>query len=327
MGLTDHVAIALDFSPPSQVAAEAGFELAALTGAQRLTVLHATRDVVLPAGEAAELRTRLEDLRDRIVKAADEQLEALCQRLSGPSCERLIVSGRPSAVIPKALRAHGVTLLVLGTHARKGLRRVFAGSIAEDLLRGLEIPALVTLAGGDGVSPAAELEALRHVVVGVDVTDQAERLVEAVVSLFARVAATRPLTVHLVHATGGAEELEAIIRDQTDTLKTEARQVVKELHDSEAERAEALMDRLEPILSGAGFGVVRHTVAGDFVDEAMRLVEALPAQVVVVGSHGRHGAPLLELGSTAARTIRASDVSVLVVPSHEPESDAQPVPR
>lgn len=319
MGLTDHVAIALDFSEPSELAARAGFELATLTGARRLTVLHATRDVVLPAGEAAELRTRLEELRARIVQAADEQLEALCRKVAGPSCERVIVTGRPSAVIPRTLSALGVTLLVLGTHARKGLRRVFAGSIAEDLLRGLDIPALVTLAGADGVDPHAELAALSDIVVGVDVTDQADRLVEAVVSLFAEVAKTRPLTVHLVHATGSAEELEALIRDQSETQKTEARQVVKELYDSQSDRAHALMERLEPGLRAAGFQVARHLVSDDFVEEAMRMVRALPAQLVVVGSHGRHGAPLLELGSTAARTIRASDVSVLVVPSHEPD--------
>lgn len=319
MSLTDHVAIALDFSEPSELAAKAGLELAALTAAQRLTVIHATRDVVLPSGDAPELRTRLQELRGRIVDAADQQLEALCQRVSGPACERVIVSGRPSVVIPKTLKSLGATLLILGTHARKGLRRVFAGSIAEDLLRGLDIPALVILAGDDGVPPDAELRGLRDIVVGVDLTDQAERVVEAVASLFAGLAQGRGLRLHLVHATESAEALEVIIRDQSDTLKTEARQVVKELHDSDTSKAEALLDRLAPSMAQAGFEVVRHVVSGDFVEEASRLVRELPAQLIVVGSHGRHGAPLLELGSTASRTIRSSDVSVLVVPSHEPE--------
>lgn len=320
MAVTDHVAIALDFSKPSEQAARAAFELAALTGAKKLTVLHATRDVVLPAGDTPELRQQLEALRFKLTAAAEQQLEALCQRVSSRSCERVVVRGRPSEAIPQALQSMGATLLVLGTHARKGLRRVFVGSIAEDLLRGLEIPALVTLVGADEVPPDEELRSLRHVVVGIDLTDEAEAIADAVVSLFGGAASERPLSIHLVHSLDTREELEALMREEREAHQSENRLVAEHIQKVEKERATALFERLEPKIQRAGFEVTRHMGEGDFVETAAELIESLPAQLVVVGTHGRHRAPILELGSTASRMIRASAVSVLIVPSHAPES-------
>ena len=320
MTLTDHVAIALDFSEPSEQAARAAFELASLTGANKLTVLHATRDVVLPSGDTPELRQRLEDLRKRLTTAAEQQLSELCQRVSSQPCDRMVVRGRPSEAIPRALESMGATLLVLGTHARRGLRRMFMGSIAEDLLRGLSIPALVTMVGEDEVPPDEELRALRHIVVGIDLTDEAEDIVAAVVSLLGRAAQSRPLTVHLVHSLETREELEALIREERDALQSESRLVARDVQNVERRRADELFESLAPRLQAAGFELVRHVGEGDFVETAASLIESLPAQLVVVGTHGRHNAPLLDLGSTATRMVRASAVSVLVVPSRAPEA-------
>lgn len=320
MSLTDHVAIALDFSEPSEVAARAGFELGRIVGAKRLTVLHATRDVVLPAGDTPELRARLEALRSRLNEAARAELDQLCERVSAAPCERAVVNGRPSEVIPRALREMGASLLVLGTHARKGLRRVFVGSIAEDLLRNLEIPALVTLIGDDRVAPDRELRALRHIVVGLDLTNEALQVVDSAASLFAKPASERPLTVHLVHTLERPREIEGLMRGERETPRVDAISIAEDLQKAERARAEGMFDQFEPLLRARGFEVERHIVEGEFEEFASSLVHDLPAQLLVVGTHGRDQAPLLELGSTTVRMIRASNVSVLVVPSRGPDS-------
>jgi nucleotide-binding universal stress UspA family protein len=71
-------------------------------------------------------------------------------------------------------------------------------------------------------------------------------------------------------------------------------------------------------------GVVTHVVAGNPAKEIVQLASELAAEIVVVGSHGRHGVARMLLGSVADRVVRLSPSPVLVVP--QTSANQAPVP-
>lgn len=66
-----------------------------------------------------------------------------------------------------------------------------------------------------------------------------------------------------------------------------------------------------------------HVVSGHTETEIHRLAESVKADLIIVGSHGRHGLALL-LGSTANGVLHGAQCDVLAVRVHDaPEADAE----
>ncbi len=63
-------------------------------------------------------------------------------RKTGVDVEAFYVDGRPVDAILKAAEDCGADLIVMGTHGRRGLRRLVLGSVAEAVVRQSEVPVL-----------------------------------------------------------------------------------------------------------------------------------------------------------------------------------------
>jgi len=110
------ILVATDFSSPSSKAFEAGFDLAQHFGA-RLHVLH-----VVPDGSE--------------VKTAKTELESFTSEpIRGFEIVRAVSVGQAAPEIVKYAQREKIDVIVLGTHGRSGLGRVFMGSVAEAVLR------------------------------------------------------------------------------------------------------------------------------------------------------------------------------------------------
>jgi len=70
--------------------------------------------------------------------------EAVEIRRTGIAVETRVVPGSARAVVVEAARAQGISLIVMGTHGRKGAAHLFLGSCAEEVVRGAPCPVLVT---------------------------------------------------------------------------------------------------------------------------------------------------------------------------------------
>jgi nucleotide-binding universal stress UspA family protein len=74
-------------------------------------------------------------------------------------------------------------------------------------------------------------------------------------------------------------------------------------------------------------GVALHVCEGLNVrEEILREAGALPADLIVLGSHGLTGVKRLVLGSTAEDVLRHATTPVLIVPAHAPEAPTAGVP-
>ena len=310
MALLDHVALAIDFSEPSRIALQAMFRLARITYTKKVTVMHSVQEVVLPHGDQPVVTQRLQALKDRIHEAAHKQMQEMIDSLPQPDgveIAREVVEGSPTRAIPDGAVRIGATMLAVGTHARKGVRRWLKGSVAEAIVRGIEIPVLVMPTGDDNVPPEEELKGIERVVGAVDVHEQADHIVAAAVDAIVSLKEQRPtitlLTVDDMH-------------DLPTTGDDDAALAAGEIRDAIAKDARALLGRLAAKHASAEIVIDARVEQGDPDEVILEVAEQTGAALIVVGTHGRNAAPLLDLGSTACQVLRSSNVSVLVVPSH-----------
>lgn len=93
-----------------------------------LEVLHASsvpfEDYVVVSGDRAE------EFRDEALKGATKDLKALVAK-SGLEAEARVVGGDARMLLIEEAKARNADLIVVGTHGRKGVRKLLLGSVAE----------------------------------------------------------------------------------------------------------------------------------------------------------------------------------------------------
>jgi nucleotide-binding universal stress UspA family protein len=136
------ILVATDFTPASDPALEEAIEMAKGNGTE-LLIAHAYEPPVLLPEQTVSSETYDEwdrDLRNDVV----ERLQPLLgkARHEGVRARGLVLSGAPHAAIAEAARESEADLIVMGTHGRRGIRRLLMGSDAELVLRTSAVPVL-----------------------------------------------------------------------------------------------------------------------------------------------------------------------------------------
>ncbi len=132
------ILVPTDFGTTSEAALRYGVALARTFKAQ-LYLLH----VPVHPGEAVETEFPI-GLFETMQNAARDQLghlltEAEARELR-PECAMRL--GKPADEIIRYATEHEVDLIVMGTHGREGMARVFVGSVAEKVVRRAACPVL-----------------------------------------------------------------------------------------------------------------------------------------------------------------------------------------
>jgi nucleotide-binding universal stress UspA family protein len=204
----------------------------------------------------------------------------------GDDCELLIKFGTEHAAIIEAAEHVGAGVIVVGHGSQKNR----LSGISERIVRYAHCPVLVARPARDGCILAAT-----------DFSDPAMPAVDAAVSEAMR----RGRELHLIHAfdaakfypyPGTSDALMPAVLPQDFVLKME----------------KTLKERLDACVrqASAKSGILVRDVADSAILDA---TEKLPADLVVVGTHGRTGLSRLALGSVAEAVVRGTHCSVLVV--------------
>jgi universal stress protein E len=135
---------AIDMSEPSVNAIKAGMALGLPTGT-RLTLVHAfllpAKGKLFYAGLSRETMDEyVADERARVTKELTSFLEA--NGLADLGRSMRIVEGDPFEVISKVEKHLEPDVLIIGTHGRSGIAKVLLGSVAEEVLRSLDVDIL-----------------------------------------------------------------------------------------------------------------------------------------------------------------------------------------
>ncbi|HXV79845.1 MAG TPA: universal stress protein [Candidatus Binatia bacterium] len=139
---------ATDYSKASGRALDEAVNLAKQNNAE-LWVVHVIEPLATYAsGEdfgGAELYMRLEETTMRDAEASMKKLMQRLKRLK-VKAKSLLVRGAPHAQIVKAARSKKADMIVVGTHGRTGLSKLFMGSVASRVVSTARCP-VVTVRG------------------------------------------------------------------------------------------------------------------------------------------------------------------------------------
>jgi nucleotide-binding universal stress UspA family protein len=140
------VLVAVDASEPGDAALNFAESLAQSEGASLvLCTAVDTRDLVSKASDYGyDGRPLLSDMR----QSADAVLERASEHAAARhvTCEQSVVNGEPAGSIAAAAAVQGAGMIVIGTHGRRGLERLFLGSVAEGVVRQAAVPVAVVRA-------------------------------------------------------------------------------------------------------------------------------------------------------------------------------------
>lgn len=236
-----------------------------------------------------------------MIETATVYLNELTQRLGGQlegSLSSVILNGPVVPSLVNHAQEMGADLVVMTTHGLGGLRRAWLGSVADELIRTIEIPVLVTRPGED---------------VSLHSPDFHQILVPLDGSLLAEVA-TQPAAA-IAKLWDGEISLLQVLQPsdpaQPSPLRCDA-ELTRVRRESAHTYLGEVADRVR--LTGA-------RVSGDAVVETADISRALLgfAQrerigLIAMATHGRGGVRRLLLGSVTNRMVRTAEVPVLVVP-------------
>jgi nucleotide-binding universal stress UspA family protein len=142
MNLFQRIIIATDFSDASTPAWEEALSLA-LENEASLVVVHAyERRFAIPS---AGVTLNVYEEWDRYaLTAADDTLDQLvaAAKSKGIAAEKRVLAGDAEDVIVDAARDADADLIVMGTHGRRGISRVFLGSVAARVVASAPCPVL-----------------------------------------------------------------------------------------------------------------------------------------------------------------------------------------
>jgi nucleotide-binding universal stress UspA family protein len=265
------------------------------------------------AGMYVDRMPPLENTLDPMLRQQERAyLDAVVRRLSDlgdASVTAALVEGPVLDALQERVKATGTDLIVMTTHGRGPLARAWLGSVADGLVRRVGIPVLLVRPQETAPDLAREPAPL-HVLIPLDGSDLAERIIEPAVALgvlleaeYTLLRVIKPMVI------GNYNPSDAVVGGLDYSLLRE----LQTLHEQDRKDAqkylEAVAARLrERSLRARTRVAVNAQPAVAILDE----VKANRIDLVALETHGRSGLPRLFLGSVADKVLRGATVPVLV---------------
>lgn len=296
-----------DFSECSEQALSHALFLARAFNAE-LHVLH-----VVPIAPAYPMAgVAAEDSEDR-----DEMLDRIRQmvrdhELDDASLDVTVAVERGEGIGESILgyaSDHDVDLIALGTHGRRGVRRLFLGSEAEEVMRGADCPVLAVRQRSDA-TPATQVD---RIVVPVDLsTHSRAALVHA-----AALAREYDAGLHLLHVVEPMPDY-----NLSGTLHAADPPSVPAVHSIEDD----VQDAIDSLLTNVDVDTARVQVAIEHGQPAPSIVDyatAHDADLLVLASHGRTGLQRFLMGSVAEKVMRSAPCPLFIVKAYGQSLEGQ----
>jgi len=151
--------VPFDFSASAERALAWAADLQRTTGAGPLRMIRAINARPPGSGDVS-----LQIVVPNAAEIADlerSMIEAARRHGAQASAQVLVEASAVGDIILDAARGVGAEVIVMGTHGRTGVKRLFLGSVAEHVLRRADCPVVTVHVPGDGEARAAA-DASRH---------------------------------------------------------------------------------------------------------------------------------------------------------------------
>lgn len=288
----DKLLYATDFSDHSAAALPWALRLAEKHGAE----LHLFHALVLHADDEARVEGRYEELAEDTRSELREmaEREPITTVRLVPAARRAIA---PAPAILDYASQHDVDLIVVGSHGRRGLRRLLLGSVAEEVLRTSPVGVLV-VRREEGQEH--EIPALARMLAPTDFSRYARAGVEVAAELAAAFGSRLDL-LHVIEQAVYPDFYFPVSVPQWD---------LAEIQDLARSR---LADLAAELGRNRDVEVEVEVKVGRTTPEIADYAEAIEADLIVIASHGTRGLERVLLGSVAERATRQAPCSVLTL--------------
>jgi nucleotide-binding universal stress UspA family protein len=226
-----------------------------------------------------------------VADVARSYLERIARRLPGRDVRIHIRSGEPESEIPKAAQNLGPDLIALTTHARKGLSRLFMGSVAETIVRRTSRPVLLTRP-----NLSRPRRPLQRILVPIDGTPESKQVFNTVRQL----ARNAPIEIILLQVVVNL----IVVDPLTGTGPISALDLVPDPTPS----LHALAARLER----EGLQARAMVVFGGAADQIIEQARLLDVDLIAMASSARKGLARAFRSSISFKVLRHADRAVLL---------------
>lgn len=211
------------------------------------------------------------------------------------------LTGEIGPVLAEQVLEIGVDLVVMATHGRGGVQRAWLGSVADYLIRHVDVPVLLVRPTA-GRSPESTASAATEILVPVDGSPLAEEALEPAAEL-ARLWNLELNLVRVVHPVMLATEPALPVPSAYD----------EELTAAYRSQAQDYVDDVVEDLRADGYRASGAAVVGwNPIRTILELARPERVAVIAIATHGRGGLRRLALGSVADKLVRAAAMPVLV---------------
>jgi nucleotide-binding universal stress UspA family protein len=281
---------AADFSAPSFKAFNVACSLAGERDAA-LTVLHIIEPALLErAVEPGSAHAPIYQPAGGQERAVYEHLREVYVPEASLDIEYHVGEGKAAEEILRTALERHCDLIVMGTHGRKGLRRVLAGSVAESVLREAPCPVLAVRTPENPWN-APQVQTILH---PVDLSDESEHALQIARAL-ARDLGARLILLHVAPI--------EVLMNGTMAVGMSPHVYRDALH--------KLRERIDgPDLK---YVVESRLERGEAGDEVIRVADETACDLIVMGTHARTRLHRMLLGSVAESVLRRARCPVLAV--------------
>ncbi len=291
---TFHILVPTDFSDSALLALEHGIYLANKFDGE----LHLLHVAELPTITLPDFPSDLfEAARNMGMERLGDLLEQ--QEVELPPVKRVVMAGTPAEpaadVIIDYANTHDVDFIVMGTHGRRGARRLLLGSVTEEVIRRSPCPVLTMRTHKEAWSlPRAD-----RILVPVDFGKSTRQ----VMGVAARVAEHYDASITLAHVVD--LEYYPYYGFGTDPFRSIQSDMIQASEDH--------LSELAAELQAAGIIASWITVSGHPASTLRELAAESDVDLIVIGSHGRSGFDRAMVGSVSEKVLRSAHCPVMVV--------------
>jgi len=309
------ILVPVDGSPLAESALPTAFAIARSHPGARVeavVVLAVPPNPILISGAPVPDRRLEHDLRAETEKYSESLQSRLGSMANGVPVSLVTLEGDVIDQIVNRARDGGCDLIVMTTHGRSGVSRLWLGSVADGVLRAATVPVL--LLREESAAPVADHALFSTVLIPLDEGKESEEILADVIA----VAGTKAM-YHLIHVVVPLRWLPPpsafAVVSAGEALHENPADLVSHMRDAAVQHLEEVASRLR----GQGIDASTHTPVHQHAAEAIiAYAEETGAGLIAMTSHGRDTAGRVLLGSVSDKVIRGATVPVLVrVPSHD----------
>jgi len=232
-----------------------------------------------------------------------------------------VATGKPVDVICRRVRELDADLIVMTSHGRTGLSRMWLGSVADGVIREASVPVLMLRPKDETHHPHTDARLFRRILVPLDGSTTSSAILGAAGDM-ARASGGTLVLARVITPIPSLADSQGISMHRVPIVDDDATEQAVDIARAELADAARALER-------DGLRVEADVVVGERVaHELLEMAKAKSADLIAMTTNGR-GASRLVVGSVADKILRASHLPLLLLhpqaPGRVDDAHSQPL--